>query len=1384
MRNKALLILCACLYSLTVLADNINGYEWTNQYFMYQCPIDGKSEMMGDFVNHCGLINTLGLEVMSKDVVYSTNNRAANIEVKAEAIFWDFAFRCQRYSEILRFVPSEYSVKWTLKGRKNSNTGTVIYTKSVDETYTYADDELTQENHNKDTKMRNTRSRAINYTFSIGVDELLTNAGINQSDMTVYWEVSATIVLKNAVEYVSDALVGGYATHVESHSGTVKSKTTIKGTIAYTTKLRYEAQKFSFAMSDNNAVMALNDGECSVVYDDPRSEVQFNITLGKSNNLPATKLLDDKSTNRHIYFIASDNVGMVFGTPREQKTFPNYFVDYVKKEIKSTAINYYGNVCARYQNLVLNTNGNTLEDPKQVVNNTLEKAGWGKVTVSTDTESDKAQQIVRHLSDFSYGDFELNNSSVVYVGAKAVYAPISNTGDYIFGNFFDDYILSYNSYNPTAKSIICSSDNSKTVEGCEYLKSNNVVSFRVLPSVSFPTLTEAEKTEKKVCRLAHDSLISSTTDYIHLRGKSLKLHNSISSETLYMPEYRWEYRAVFRNGTEGSWQDLGKTDYTLTSDRIPFALGMDDNDMLVSTSIFAQDVVKVQFRQKAVLKSFSSKNYIPNFYHTPNADGTAYYITIFSDDVYSYSTVPDKMSLTNFNWDELPEGVTADKLELNICTPKGASNVSEFYKIAFSMRETPNLKGEEFKQVENVAKYSIKNITPKQGHAININDKTGYLEYYGDTVIYRCNIAVCGNNYFQDMQINPAQIPSITILGNEMQTFNGTKVGDFTVMDAFVAARDSINMPNTLYLTAERGKDVGLSLDNSDGTPGVVFQYRKVVPFIMPELENTDFSGWSWQDLVTYCTEKCGAGCTKTYKNYGINLLIDEAKEYERQDNIALIEKAKNDSINANSWVQIAEIQNVYNVNLVPYDREIEKAVFYVKKYNRFGCESDSVRIEVLYADPITNNAIQLENGKTVTWIASTACNPVIQGSLPTGGFGTPIENSNNQYTIQWMYKVNEYEGWQPLPTMNNVVLSTANKNYNTATKGVYLPVDKICADGNSIQLRRVVVSNKLGSVGASIADSSNIVTLRVLQTISADNFTVPASTCSGSLIRINPKDINFDFYEGVHYELVGATPGVIMDTITYIVVDRRDHEAIISDAVSDFDVEAYCYLHDNGTLVKTNVVTLPIRVLTLDVNFDVYINPTSYNYSSKEIQVNAGERIRLVNKTKVDTELNIEYLGWTLQYQTINNREVATATSTIENPACYLYNNGTSKINLELRASNGCISSKAASISVVGKPSTRRVPVFVDEDGSNEYELGKVLENETTISLYPTITTGTITIATNLDNYDVAVSDLSGRTLSTLTGMSGVNTLQLGGLTDGTYIVRVGDKTFKIVKQ
>ncbi|MCQ2351557.1 MAG: hypothetical protein MJ003_06245 [Paludibacteraceae bacterium] len=457
--------------------------------------------------------------------------------------------------------------------------------------------------------------------------------------------------------------------------------------------------------------------------------------------------------------------------------------------------------------------------------------------------------------------------------------------------------------------------------------------------------------------------------------------------------------------------------------------------------------------------------------------------------------------------------------------------------------------------------------------------------------------------------------------------------------------------------------------------------------------------------------------CGKDDKKGTVSLLCQQGTVPEitvnvkDTDNCLYFMKVESNDGKDNGWKNFIEGNSTILTN---EDSNGKFDVFYIKKISEeTGCESDSVKITVTYFEGIENNIISFASEKEylpgTTYIVKNHASPAIKGQIIKGGYGTPSAVNKNVYIYKYIYK-DESDVWQNL---GEEIVVSGDDN-----KSVSLPEGAFNVD-RQYNLARIVISRNGDDYSTQVSDTSNILTIKVIEEISPDNVLVVGDgECAGTKVTVAVAGYDPIDEEKGHIQFVWSVDD---DSLTMFTSGEMNEICDIYNSTKDFKVEVFRL--DTVINVASPTIIRDIEVLTITPSFSLTTGENKENifaYPDEKFWFQSGTRFVLNNQTEgADSYL------WNLELQYYTGSEVEGLKSYKENPVCYLYNPGQNKIRLTAKNSKGCEASITAENIYIQSASVRDVMamsyfepednVFINQKGINEFEV------------YPTITNGGI---------------------------------------------------------
>ena len=216
-----------------------------------------------------------------------------------------------------------------------------------------------------------------------------------------------------------------------------------------------------------------------------------------------------------------------------------------------------------------------------------------------------------------------------------------------------------------------------------------------------------------------------------------------------------------------------------------------------------------------------------------------------------------------------------------------------------------------------------------------------------------------------------------------------------------------------------------------------------------------------------------------------------------------------------------------------------------------------------------------------------------------------------------------------------------------------------------------------------------------------------------------------------------------------------------------------------NHTSGASTSKTIHIPVNSIKANFSYLVNKHTYDVKEDNIRLEQGDLVSFINLSEGDI---ISY-HWQLIEALNTPQNVAPygLESYRENPDCYFYNEGRYNIKLTVTDNNGCVSSISDNALFIPSSSVHKSYLIDASFTDNEPSyISSEEQNEPII--YPTLFNEEINIYWPGHTIEYWLFDESG--ILYLTG-NGYNKIRIytGNLSDGNYILKTNDKTFKLLR-
>lgn len=367
-----------------------------------------------------------------------------------------------------------------------------------------------------------------------------------------------------------------------------------------------------------------------------------------------------------------------------------------------------------------------------------------------------------------------------------------------------------------------------------------------------------------------------------------------------------------------------------------------------------------------------------------------------------------------------------------------------------------------------------------------------------------------------------------------------------------------------------------------------------------------------------------------------------------------------------NSW-QPFSYKNYTELPIVEQDAEND--IFFIKKQNiETGCESDSIKVNITYFNGIEDNVISFasaaEASKGVTYVVRDSVSPAIKGLIISGGYGSPAVGNSNVYVYRYLYR--EPGGiWQPIES--DIVISGEDVKSVSLRKGA-LNVDR------KYEICRVAISRNGAEVSTQVSDTSNVLTIDIIEPLLIDDVVVSGDgKCAGTKVSIgiNSSNLSSEIRERTRFVWSVSDERLKLEKS-----GEMDEYCDIYNSLDDFSVTVY--REDSLLKVRTPELVIPVKVSTVKPYFSIITNGNKeekiLDYTDESFVFQAGTRFELKNISE-----GADSYVWNLELQYYTGQEIEGLKSYLENPVCYLYNQGQNKIRLTARNSLGCEASVTA---------------------------------------------------------------------------------------------------------
>ncbi len=897
----------------------------------------------------------------------------------------------------------------------------------------------------------------------------------------------------------------------------------------------------------------------------------------------------------------------------------------------------------------------------------------------------------------------------------------------------DFYALGYMYYGPSIDKEIATGKGTVS----------NILVFEVVNEAKLPAVSTSDKLPKMTC--ITDSLVKEG-DFIHLKGSAIQCGNY--SETIYNPDYIWE---VSFNGAD--WETLDKksfSKYIIDRNSLGFAVVVDpDRDILVKSTIL-KNRSQAQFRQKVILRSFASDEFSPLYNYRID---DKYYISIVSGDFYTYIPTPI------LDQDNIAFTPSTFPLEQRLC--KG--DVLTKNKISFKLKSSTNVSADKIGKLSEIADYKIYELHGDTVGKLVSNAASYTINYSGKTIGFRCVISWCNDSIYKDVHI----------IANDDESIELKDIYSNVV----IVERNETE--NKLKLLCQRGVVPTISLFEKVNNE-FDYQYRGVSPYSNPIITVNDFSSMSRTKIISFMKSAnwdYEAETGTDVDNTGIDALRAWCRVKEDKTNAMIVSNAKNNYVSANAWYGFTD----NNITELPVSNATASDMsFYVMKQNvKTKCYSDSVKIEIVFFDGIEDNKIAFsaasDASKSEVYVMENTNSPAIKGYVIKGGYGVPSKENSFKYVYRYIYR--ESGGvWQQLGSDIEVY---GDNNKNVSLKAGALAMDRL------YQVARVVYSRVGNDILTQVTDTSNILTINVIEELKTDDIEIYNNgSCAGVVVTLGVP--NYDPSKKIKdaTRFIWSASDTAVKIISY---DEMERYCSLYNTRSDFNV--YVYRTDTITGARTKTVEIPIDVVEVKPKFSITADGVTRNimdYPNENFYFQSGTRFVLNNSSEgADSYL------WNLELQYYSGSEIEGLTSYVENPVCYLYNPGQNRIRLTAMNSLGCESQITAENIYIQSSSVKNATV------NSHFERSGVtpqFPNEFTsgYEVYPTVTTGDdINIYYSKGLFRYTLMDSMGRII--LEGVSDMfRKIDYENLSDGvsTLVLEAGDngnsnnKIIRLIKQ
>ena len=946
-----------------------------------------------------------------------------------------------------------------------------------------------------------------------------------------------------------------------------------------------------------------------------------------------------------------------------------------------------------------------------------------------DSLSNTLKTWIYHLRDFqevAYAGEKLSVGNIIKIRNAGFYAKKTT-----FKNEEEYVLMGYCRYAPTYYM------NLTTQVGNNYLKSYNTLEYQIIPEAHIPELSN-DLTEKKfVCM---SSEINDINDVLILKGNEIEC--SGYSTTLYSPDYRWEI-SIDGGAHWHVMTDREYSRYFLSYDMLSFPTNTnDETDLILRSSILSLGK-ELMFRQSCVLKSFSST--VPNSLYTHYENGL-YYIKLTANSHYTYSYFSN---LQQENFSFIPQDFP---LVQNVC--QGSQPINN---ISFKFIRTNAMDVQMYNELSKIVNYEVVKINGEKEEVVSYLPNYN-INYTGDSLHYRCRIIACNDTISKDIWVNP-------IVKDTINLDNISSSGQIKNVD---------KENNMVHIMVEKGKDIDITI-NDDKLNVTDFFFREVKEYKAPDIVKHNFALMSWQDMIDFAEANCEyAGCVDNYRQFGEQQLRSICNAIQDTKNNKILEKAKQEYINANAWNLFSKENTT---TFKTKSDTLTSDMFFIKKQNKtFGCFSDSVRVNIYYFEGIKNNIISFSAAedaeKDKIYIPAGSKNPTISGMLVEGGYGDPDTLNSISTSYEYQYISRSVGGvWQKLST------PFIDYGQHVTPSKTNLAAGRTTVDRN-IEIARVVYSRLNNNILTQVTDTSNILKIYIEYPITDDEVKVKRDNlCPGTEIKVLIDD-DFSTSEQQYIEYFWSASDADVK-LTFSDIGNRI--CYVNEATEDFVLSVY--RHNTRLGSYTNNYNIEIPISEVEAKFNILTSEGTelniFKDTTQRVEFNPGDKIYLVNKSK-----GAENYLWTLQLQYFLGYEVEGAQTSIKNPSCYLYNPGVNNLRLTAKNEDGCshtISTNNIYVNNTIVNSEVRNSFFTDE----EIEHSVLSPNTEAILVYPTLITDDVeklNITSRESEVQFSIYNANGKVILEGNGSYSFQ-IKLPYMQQGMYVLKLNGKYIKLIK-